>query len=107
MSSDLPKLVRDRIPELIEATGRSATTRTLAPHEMPAALFTKLAEESAELAAAPAGTQLEELADVLTVLQALAAVLGVSWSDVLRAAEIKASARGSFARRLLLLDIGS
>ena len=63
------KLVRDRIPEIIEAAGGQATARLLDQAERLPALLAKLQEESDELraAASPAG-QSEELADVLEVL---------------------------------------
>ena len=63
------KLVRDRIPEIIEASGGQATTRLLDQAERLPALLAKLQEESVELrtATSPA-EQREVLADVLEVL---------------------------------------
>ena len=63
------KLVRDRIPEIIEAAGGQATARLLDQAERLPALLAKLQEESDELrAAASPAVQSEELADVLEVL---------------------------------------
>ena len=47
------KLVRDRIPEIIEAAGGQATTRLLDPAERLTALLAKLQEESDEPARPP------------------------------------------------------
>ena len=105
MSTPLPKLVRDRIPEIIEASGRGATVRSLPTDELPAALLAKLREETAELAAAPVTQRVEELADVLEVLRSLTSVLGIAWEDVEAAAQTKAVARGTFSRGLMLVDI--
>ncbi len=90
------KLVRDRIPEIIRESGRQPVVRRLAPHELRPALLAKLAEESTELAAATGDEVVGELADVLEVLRALAAVAGMSWSAVEAEARAKAEDRGAF-----------
>lgn len=105
MTTPLPKLVRDRIPELIAASGRDATTTTLPEAERASALLAKLREETAELAAAPAEQRVEELADVLEVVQALAAALGIAWADVLETAVAKRQDRGGFADGVMLVDV--
>jgi hypothetical protein len=46
------KLVRDRIPEAIKATGREPLVKRLTGNALTAALFEKLTEELAELLAA-------------------------------------------------------
>ena len=46
------KLVRDRIPEIIAAEGKTPTVRILNDQEYEAALLDKLCEEVAELRAA-------------------------------------------------------
>ncbi|WP_189239026.1 nucleoside triphosphate pyrophosphohydrolase [Planomonospora parontospora] len=43
------KLIRDRIPEIIEAAGRTATVRVLDEAELASALTAKLAEKAEEL----------------------------------------------------------
>ncbi len=105
MTTPLPKLVRDRIPELIEASGRSAVTRTVSEDDLRVALLAKLREETAELTAAPPEDLLEELADVLEVVRSLASVLGIRWSDVIGAADRKLDERGGFDRGLVLVDV--
>jgi len=58
------KLVRDRIPEIIEAAGKTATVRVLDEAELIPALISKLAEEAEELRHAEPDDRLGELASV-------------------------------------------
>jgi predicted house-cleaning noncanonical NTP pyrophosphatase (MazG superfamily) len=99
----LGKLVRDKIPEIIEASGRSAQVRQLIGKAFERALHDKLAEETAELCdAKTAGEVLEEAADVLEVVRAIASGHGHDLSEVIRAADAKRAARGGFDSRLWL-----
>lgn len=70
------KLVRDRIPALIAASGRQYAVATLDEVAYAAALQATLVEEAAE-AAAPDADLATELADVLEVVAALAATAGL------------------------------
>lgn len=91
-----PKLVRDRIPELIRSQGSEPKTRRLSEREFIDALARKLVEEAEEAA----GTRtVEELADVLEVVHALADELGHSIEDVERSRAAKAQERGGFEER--------
>ena len=91
------KLVRDRIPEIIESAGGQPTTRMLEPAERLPALLLKLQEESDELrAAASPAEQGEELADVLEVLKAIASELGQPWDEIETTAAEKRAERGGF-----------
>jgi predicted house-cleaning noncanonical NTP pyrophosphatase (MazG superfamily) len=97
------KLVRDLIPEIVEAAGRTARTRALAPSERLGALLTKLREESDELSyAVSVVEQTEELADVLEVLLAIAAEIDVPWPKVEVVAEAKRLERGGFDKGIFL-----
>ena len=99
----LGKLVRDKIPEIIEASGRSAQFRQLRGKAFERALHDKLVEETTELCEAKtAGEVLEEAADVLEVLRAIASGHGHDLSEVIRAADAKRAARGGFDSRLWL-----
>ncbi|WP_040840794.1 nucleoside triphosphate pyrophosphohydrolase [Nocardia brevicatena] len=100
------KLVRDRIPELIRASGRAPSVRVLDTSAYEAALHEKLLEEAAELRAANnRREQVEEAADVLEVLTSLAALYGFTLDDVQRAAQNKAAERGGFGERLWLEEV--
>ena len=56
------KLVRDRIPEIIEAEGKECNTRILSDEEMKLALKNKLKEEAEEFA--NSDMSIEEMADI-------------------------------------------
>jgi predicted house-cleaning noncanonical NTP pyrophosphatase (MazG superfamily) len=75
------KLVRDRIPEMIEADGHHAVTRILDRRSYRAALLAKLGEEAREAQGASADELPSELADVWEVLQALLSTLPMTWQE--------------------------
>jgi len=102
MRLDYHKLVRDGIPHIIEARGGQPVTRVLDQAGYQAALRAKLMEEAGEALAAPDGQLRSELADVLEVLQALAAAHGMSWEDVVAEAARKRDERGGFDQRTFL-----
>jgi predicted house-cleaning noncanonical NTP pyrophosphatase (MazG superfamily) len=93
------KLVRDRIPELIVAEGRSPMVKALGGEALEKALYDKLAEEQAELLNATAPEEkLEELADLLEVLIALAARYDCDEDRLLALAARKRAERGGFTK---------
>lgn len=93
------KLVRNNIPQIIEAAGKQAVTRVLSDEEYLAELDRKLTEECAEY---QADKNVEELADVLEVLYAIAAARGYSEQELERMRAAKAEKRGGFADRKFL-----
>ncbi|WP_217591927.1 nucleoside triphosphate pyrophosphohydrolase [Cohnella sp. GbtcB17] len=100
------KLVRDQIPQVIESSGKSFRTRILDEEEYQQELVVKLKEESAEyFAAQNPKDSLEELADMLEVIRALAVVHGASWEELEAIRERKAEARGGFQERVYLIDV--
>jgi predicted house-cleaning noncanonical NTP pyrophosphatase (MazG superfamily) len=96
------KLVRDRIPEIIEADGHRAVTRLLDDGSYYAALLAKLVEEAQEVSLASAEDLPAELADVLEVVQALARTAGVTWEQLLTLTADKRTQRGGFEHRIFL-----
>jgi predicted house-cleaning noncanonical NTP pyrophosphatase (MazG superfamily) len=96
------KLVRDRIPAIIAADGGQPVTRVLDQAGYEAALRAKLLEEAHEAQGAPDGQLVSELADVLEVLQALAAAHDVGWEDIVSEASRKRAERGGFDNRIFL-----
>ena len=98
-----PKLVRDKIPDLIRADGRTPVVEVLPADQRRPALLAKLLEEAAEAADAPDVELAEELADVLEVVRSLAADLEVSWERVVELADHKRELRGGFDRGLVLV----
>lgn len=99
------KLVRDRIPEIIQSEGRRPVTRLLDEASYRQALLAKLLEEAQEATRAAPGDLPGELADVLEVLQALTATAGLSWPQLLTLAEDKRSRRGGFDGRIFLESV--
>lgn len=97
------KLVRDKIPEIIEASGGLADVRRLDGRAFRQALCEKLYEEAGELReASNAADVLDEAADVLEVVRAMAAAYGHDLADVVRAADKKREIRGGFDAHLWL-----
>lgn len=97
------KLVRDRIPEIMQEAGLVAKTRTLLADERLQWLLLKLQEETAELVQEPS---ISECADVLEVIKAIAFELGFTEKNLLIAAKEKAQARGAFEIGILLNGSG-
>lgn len=93
------KLVRDKIPEIIEADGKKCDTRIAAKEELIELLESKLMEEAAEFSEAK---NLEELADLMEVIFGLAKVLGYSEEDLLKMRRCKKEARGGFEEGIVL-----
>ncbi|MFI5804493.1 nucleoside triphosphate pyrophosphohydrolase [Streptomyces sp. NPDC051561] len=93
------KLVRDRIPQIIRDDGAEPITYTAGSQEYRARLRDKLCEEATEVLEADDEKAPEELADVLEVVHALAADLGINREQLEEIRETKASERGGFAER--------
>lgn len=91
------KLVRDKIPEIIEASGQMPITRILDRDEYLACLEAKLDEEVREF---HESKEPEELADILEVVYALAAAHGCSREQLLDIYQKKNAARGGFEKRI-------
>lgn len=94
------KLVRDRIPRMIEEGGETPVTRILETDEYLACLEAKLDEEVSEFHESKA---VEELADILEVVYTLAEAHGYSKEDLGRAYQEKHDARGGFSERIFLI----
>ncbi len=96
------KLVRDRIPEIIAATGQHCRTRILDEEEYLQMLDAKLTEELAEY---HADGSVEELADLLEVIYAAAQARGYSREQLEAIRQSKAENRGGFRDRILLESV--
>lgn len=93
------KLVRDQIPQIIRQNGKNPIVRILEDEEYTACLHQKLDEEVKEF---HQDKNAEELADILEVVYALAADLGVSRGKLMEIFEKKHTQRGGFAQRVFL-----
>ena len=96
------KLVRDRIPEIIEGSGKQCRVEVLSGEDYLRMLDAKLDEELAEY---HRDQNTEELADLLEVIYAAAAARGCSREELERIRASKAEARGGFEKGLLLIDV--
>lgn len=72
------KLVRDRIPEIIELDGKKCTYETLPDENYMSLLDQKLNEELAEY---QESKSLEELADLLEVMQTVVKAVAGHWKN--------------------------
>jgi predicted house-cleaning noncanonical NTP pyrophosphatase (MazG superfamily) len=98
------KLVRDRIPEIVAATGRRPVTRIAEPEEYRRRLEDKIREELAELCE-PGARRAEELADLLEVLYALAELEGLTLGELESLRACKAEQNGGFQNRVVLSEV--
>lgn len=100
------KLVRDRIPELLEKEGKTFTVETLNHDRFILELKKKLNEELMEYQnAANHEESLEELADMLELIHALAKIHGASADEVEQLRLKKASENGGFDEKFYLVDV--
>ncbi|WP_433357681.1 nucleoside triphosphate pyrophosphohydrolase (plasmid) [Microtetraspora malaysiensis] len=95
----MSKLVRDKIPQIIRATGADPIVYVADSEEYLASLKTKLGEEVEEFLASDEDP--EELADILEVLYALAEAVGVDRQQLEKLRAAKESERGGFADRVI------
>lgn len=97
------KLVRDRIPEIIEGNGEKPVIRILDEVEYKTELETKLNEEYHEvLGTTTSEDRIEELADMVEIISALATLEGKTLDDVVEVAKQKSLKRGGFEKRIFL-----
>lgn len=93
------KLVRDKIPEIIETSGKMCEIEILSDEEYLQMLDKKLDEELAEY---HQEQNIEELADLLEVLYATAKARGYSIKKLEQVRVEKQKARGGFDKKILL-----
>ena len=102
MAKTYNKLVRDRIPEIIESSGKTCLTATLSEEAYLHMLDQKLNEELTEY---QESKSMEELADLIEVIAAVAKARGCSWEELLRIRNQKRGKRGGFEKRILLMEV--
>ena len=95
------KLVRDKIPEIIESNGAKCTTAVVSESTYLDLLDMKLYEELTEF---QADHSQEELADMLEVMMAIAQAHGYDWNNILEIQNKKRNERGGFNDRIILIS---
>ena len=96
------KLVRDKIPEIIESDVKTCKTELLSDEEYIKMIDAKLDEELAEY---HKDQNIEELADLMEVIYAAALARGYSLEDLEMVREKKVQERGGFEKRILLREV--
>lgn len=100
------KLVRDRIPEIIHESGKESKTKILDDKSYKLELKKKLREELEEYENATSNDEaLEELADLLELMHALAKTHDVNIDEVERIRKEKAEKRGGFDEKIFLIEV--
>ena len=94
------KLVRDKIPEIIKKSGKHCETKVLSDTEYLNMLDRKLEEELEEY-----NKDIEELADLLEVIFAVAEAKGYSLMELEQVRQKKATERGRFKQKILLKKV--
>ncbi len=98
------KLVRDKIPEIIEKSGKQCEIEILSEKKYLEMIDKKLDEELLEY---HKDKNIEELADLLEVLYATAKARGYSIEELEKVRAEKAEKRGGFDKKILLKSVNS
>jgi predicted house-cleaning noncanonical NTP pyrophosphatase (MazG superfamily) len=93
------KLVRDKIPEILDEKGVAHTTHIADDREYWIKLKEKLVEEVAEF---QKDESREELADILEVIDGIKKYKNYSDEDILEIKNTKVADRGAFDKRIIL-----
>ncbi|WP_070120428.1 nucleoside triphosphate pyrophosphohydrolase [Bacillus marinisedimentorum] len=99
------KLVRDKIPEIIEEQGKIQSSKVLDQKDYYQMLEQKLLEEVQEFLDANNKEKTDEMADILEVFYTILEVRGVSLEEVEKKRRDKKSQRGGFEKRILLESV--
>ena len=95
------KVVRDKIPEIIEESGKKYTLKQLDDASFLAEIEKKLIEEVNEYSESK---DIEELADLLEVIYRISELRGVNSDELDEIRKEKAEKRGKFVSNLFLID---
>lgn len=96
------KLVRDLIPDIIEASGKKCRIEILSDKDYLKMIDKKLDEELAEY---QRDQNVEELADLLELLRAAAIAHGYTPEELEAVRAEKAKKRGGFEKKIFLIDV--
>lgn len=95
------KLIRDKLPQIMRASGIQVFERVMEKDEYLKRLKDKLLEEAKEVIASGSEKEMrEELADLLEVMLSLAKAYGMEFADIQQSAEQKRADKGGFDNRI-------
>jgi len=97
------KLIRDRIPEIIEQDNRKYAVAIIPPAEFDMALREKLVEEAQEAIKADDANLITELADIQEIILALMKLHRIDAVELETVRVHRQQKRGGFENRLKLL----
>ena len=93
------KLVRDKIPNILQDVGKSFRIHVAGDKEFKESIIRKFEEELLEFRESPS---LEEAADIYEVFLTLVDAWGFKYSAVQKAADLKRGRSGAFQARIIL-----
>jgi predicted house-cleaning noncanonical NTP pyrophosphatase (MazG superfamily) len=100
------KLVRDKIPKIIEEEGKKYKIKELDNNTYIKELKKKLEEEIDEYFQSNNNVEsIEELADIVEVIHSLAMIHGKSFKDIEEIRQRKFDERGGFNEKLYLIEV--
>ena len=103
MRKEYSKLVRDRIPQIIQQDGRRCGVEAMRDEEYIEALKNKLVEEAQEASATHPEGLITELADLYEVIDSLIIAQGIDREAILVEQERRRTTRGGFKNQIRLL----
>ena len=95
------KAIRDKIPEIIEQSGKKCTVKILSDEAFLEKLEEKLTEEVLEY---QESKSLDELADILEVINRILNIKGIKKGELEEIQIMKKDERGGFDKNLFLID---
>lgn len=93
------KLIRDKIPEIIKASGKASIVRKVVGDEYLKSLLNKLQEEVDEYRESK---EIDELADILEIINAIVKYHNMSFNEIENIRILKKEKRGGFDQGLFL-----
>lgn len=102
MKKPINKLVRDNIPFICKENAQLPETMTLDDKAYATALHEKLKEEVSEYLTS---NEIEELADIMEVIEALAENQGSSLEEVMKMKKAKQNKNGGFKNKVFLISV--
>jgi len=97
------KLIRDKIPEIIEANNGKYELRVMEEDEFRKELKKKLIEEVKEVIEAEKSELGKELADILELIKSIGESENISFELIEEKQEQRREKRGSFKKKLFLI----